>query len=257
MGINFFKGALLATSFLSGFVQANPHFRISARDLYVGETCHDFVVGANSVKFGQVCATLVGGTLTINYKAMTGGYWYKDAHVWVGTTPPTGTVPGRDPGGFTYTVGNGNCVISADKTTTTCTIPVDNGWRSCTGKLYIVTHASIASPTVADGTGWGAGLCWATDNGNCPKYWTVDRTCFCKTTSFPEPITMTSTSTVTFTSTSTTSFLTSTTSTYVTSTTIEYSTTETHTATITSTGTSTTTTTPPPVTLTQTCALAV
>jgi hypothetical protein len=185
-----FHIALVLGSYLLGFVEAKPHFRVSARDLYVAETCDDFVYGANKVKVGIVCSKILDGTMTFTFNALTGGFTYSDLHVWVGTSVPTDTVPGRAPGKFPYTTGNGKCSLSADKTTGTCTFPVDNTWRSCTDKLYIITHGSITN-SAGGQTAWGAGTCFGTTQGNCPKYWYITRTCFCPSTSFPAPVPIT------------------------------------------------------------------
>ncbi|KAF2684051.1 hypothetical protein K458DRAFT_36727 [Lentithecium fluviatile CBS 122367] len=246
------SSALVLASGLLGLVESKPHFQVSARDLYVAEACDDFVYGATKTQVGKVCASILEGTMTVTFEALTEGFTYSDLHVWVGTSAPTDGNPGRAPGGFPYTNGNGKCTIAAGGATGTCTFPVASSWRSCTEVLYIVTHATIANSSGSQ-TAWGAGTCWVTDKGNCPKYWTITRTCYCRSTSFPEPVTMTSTSTTTYTSTSTTEYLTSTTSTYVTSTTVEYSTTEYSTTTVTSMDTLTSTSTPEPITTTVTC----
>jgi hypothetical protein len=180
----------LGSSFLN-VVKASPPFRLNARHLYVAESCDDFLYGANKIKVGQVCARIVDGTMTLSFKSLSDGFSYSDLHVWVGTSIPTDTIPGRALGSFPYTVNNGKCVLSEDKLTGTCSFPVVDSWRSCTDKLYIVTHRSIANAAGGQ-TAWGAGTCYGTTNRNCPKYWSLTRTCFYRSTSFPPlvPITV-------------------------------------------------------------------
>src|SRR5205823_362292 len=61
----------------------------------------------------------------------------------------------------------------------TCTIPIPAAWRGCTDKLYIVAHADVTGPGGVGATAWDNGPCYETTNGNCAKYFTVDRSCFC------------------------------------------------------------------------------
>lgn len=185
MYLSTLRFAAFAASSLFGIASANPHFRISARDLYVGQQCTDLNYGANKVSIGQVCANIADGNLIINYSGP--GITFKEVHVWVGTQIP-GAADDRAPGLYPY---NGQCSITGVGTAQ-CKIPIDNAWRTCSGKLYLVTHASVTSPSIGDQTAWGSTKCWPSNTkGNCPKYWSIDRTCYCKSTSFPAPVTMT------------------------------------------------------------------
>ncbi|KAG7420621.1 hypothetical protein Forpi1262_v016159 [Fusarium oxysporum f. sp. raphani] len=163
---------------------ASPYSGLSRRDLFVpSTTCDDFVTGAEQTKIGQVCVGISGGTVTITYPTLTSST-YTDIHVYIGTSAPTSHIPGS----FPYTLGNGACTISADKTTATCSIPVQSSWRVCGKTLYIATHASLANGS----TGWGKGTCFdSPPPNNCAKYWTFTTECQCPVVVDYEPITST------------------------------------------------------------------
>lgn len=167
-------------------VLASPFNRFSTRDLYILNTCDDFVLGNDQNSIGKVCISISGGTLTVTYPALPSTDAYSDIHVYIGTTIPTVTSPGKLP----YTFGNGYCTISADKTEATCTIPVEDSWRACNSPLYIATHASLTY-SGAGQTGWGAGSCYGSSTGNCAKYWSFTTQCQCPVIYSYEPITVT------------------------------------------------------------------
>ncbi|KAF3096664.1 hypothetical protein TWF102_005119 [Orbilia oligospora] len=202
--------------------------KLQARDLFVDpSTCDDFVIGATNTKVGQVCVGISGGILNVAYGKLN-SCTYSSVHVYVGTVPPTD----RNPGGFPYSSDPGGiCTLSADRTTASCPIPVQNSWRACEQTLYIATHGSVNCNPGGGQTGWGMGTCIGGSNGNCAKYWMFTTHCYCPS------------STSIFTSTSTTTFLTSTMVTYTTSTTSEYPTSTTITYTTSTTSTYTTSTT--------------
>ncbi|TGJ64047.1 hypothetical protein EYR41_010128 [Orbilia oligospora] len=232
-------GLLLTSANASPYYGINVGYsKLQARDLFVDpSTCDDFVIGATNTKVGQVCVGISGGILNVAYGKLN-SCTYSSVHVYVGTVPPTN----RNPGGFPYSSDPGGiCTLSADRTTASCPIPVQNSWKACEQTLYIATHGSVNCSPGGGQTGWGMGTCIGGSNGNCAKYWMFTTHCYCPSVSvFPQQY---QTSTSIFTSTSTTAFLTSTTVTYTTSTTSEYSTSTTITYTTSTTSTYTTSTT--------------
>ncbi|KAK2667163.1 hypothetical protein RAB80_017584 [Fusarium oxysporum f. sp. vasinfectum] len=180
--LHLLAGAILATTTP---VQAFPSLGgLSPRDVFVpSTTCKDFVVGNDLKLYGQVCVGISDGMVTVTYPTLTSGT-YSDIHVYIGTTMPTETSPGQLP----YTLGNKACSLSTDKTSATCSIPIQDSWRACDLKLYIATHASLTA-----GTGWGLGPCYGKSTGNCAKYWTFNTKCQCPVVINYEPITSTTT----------------------------------------------------------------
>lgn len=187
MGLQRVGGLLTAALLAITSVQATPFSSlINARDLSVGKTCRDLVLGSTAIKIGDVCITILDGTLTVNYSPIS-PYTYTDVHVYVGTVAPTN----RAPGSFPYSSGVGGvCSLTAGNVAASCTIPVQSSWRVCGQKLFIATHASVTSST-SGGTAWGAGTCFGGTQGNCAKYWEFFTECQCKTTSSFDPITHT------------------------------------------------------------------
>ncbi|EPE25377.1 hypothetical protein GLAREA_01289 [Glarea lozoyensis ATCC 20868] len=222
---------LATAAILTTSVRASPFhsldtrgsFSLDARDLYVpSTTCSPLVYGATAVVMGNVCVGVSGDSLTIIYTVNPG--WTIDVvHALITTSIPTAA---QDiPGQFPYSSDKGSppvCVISADKTTSTCTIPVQSAWR-CVCKLEIdyfpVTSTSTSVTTIT-------------------------------TSSTSTYLTST---TVTYETSSTSTYTTSTTVTYLTSTTSEYSAIGSSTSTTTSTSLIPTTISYAPTTTTISC----
>ncbi|KAL2865312.1 uncharacterized protein BJX67DRAFT_187226 [Aspergillus lucknowensis] len=195
MVLQLFNHALaLATALCLGVAQASPHSQLASRDLYVPPTtCTPLVYGAqNTPVGGNVCITIQDGTATVTFPTVS-GVTYGTTHVWVGTSPPTGTNPGQvpgPPGQYPY-----QCSGS------TCTFPVDPSWRVCGKTLYIATHAEISGPATGGQTAWGSGPCIvAGAPGNCAKFWTFTTECRCVEVITYTPITTSTICTVILTS---------------------------------------------------------
>jgi hypothetical protein len=187
MLLQLFPRVLATAAILTTAVQASPFhsldtrgsFSLDARDLFVPSTCSPLVYGATAVVMGNVCVGISGDSLTIIYTVNPG--WTIDVvHALITTSIPTAA---QDiPGQFPYSSDKGTppvCVISADKLTSTCTIPVQSAWRVCGKTLYIVTHAGVTGPDTIAQTAWGKGPCYDA-KGNCAKYWTFTEQCVCK-----------------------------------------------------------------------------
>lgn len=181
--------ALLMAAMAVTSVQASPFSGLDvrsssgilARDLS-GKSCASFVYGAKNTVVGEVCISVAGSTLTVQYPDLsaTGGK-YEDLHVIVQTTSISETAPGQ----FPYTYGKGQCSLSG-----TCSIPIEDAWRACNLKLYIGIHAGFSPDGVSHETGWMEGPCIKPEkNGNCAKYFTFTTECKCPVVTKFEPVT--------------------------------------------------------------------
>jgi hypothetical protein len=181
MSLSSVRSILLSTALAITSVQASPFdlsATLQARDL-VGSSCVPFVYGAKNTPGGEVCTSISGNNLIVNYPDLSGGS-YSDLHVIV----QTGAVTEPNQGKWPYTLGKGQCTTSAG--TASCTIPILDAWRKCSAPLYVGVHASFNTGAGASETGWGNGQC-ISDRSNCPKYFTFTPKCECTTVTSYEP----------------------------------------------------------------------
>lgn len=166
--------ALLSATAIIGLTATlvNAEQRYNPTD--VTPKCQTLYVSQKATN-GQVCLSINNDNLIIKYLAVT-GYSYSEVHVWIGVSVPPTTAPGQ----FPFTSGNGNCTVTNDKKSATCTIPLSKlDGDLCDEELSITTHAAL------DGqTGWAGNKCI---NDNChpwAKYFTFNFICsFAMTTS--------------------------------------------------------------------------
>jgi hypothetical protein len=183
---SFFAAAVAVTSVgATPFVGLNVRFieSLQTRDLS-GSSSVDFLYGATYTPLGQVTTSVSGGIMTINYPVLPSGGNYTDLHVTVQTTVTTETNQAKWP----YTLGKGDCTISADRTSAKCTITVLDAWRKCDTDLYVGVHASFTLEGVGGNTGWGAGTCIST-RPNCPRYFKFRTECKCSAVTTYDPYT--------------------------------------------------------------------
>lgn len=174
-------------------VQASPQHGLARRDLTINQDCsHSLLLGNDGTNLGPVCISLSDGFVDIDFPALTGSQ-YDDVKVYVGTTAPTDP-PGQFPYGSPPKTG---CTITGGGTDASCHIPVQTGWRACTGDLWFAIHADVVG--TKSGTAWGSGECYNKGGGNCWKRFTLPRSCFCPVVTTFTPIETSTTCTITIT----------------------------------------------------------
>jgi len=107
------------------------------------------LIAGQEYEAGEVFALAENGFLTVEIQADNG--WVLDeTHVYVGTTPPRKSAPGRFPYQHEALGGTENDVYE---------IPLDEYGVSCGATLYIAVHAVVvgASNEHGEETAWGEG----------------------------------------------------------------------------------------------------
>ncbi|RAK81917.1 uncharacterized protein BO72DRAFT_443954 [Aspergillus fijiensis CBS 313.89] len=116
-------------------------------------------------------------------------YQYQTVSVWLGTSRPTDTNPGGYPWGSNK--GSPRCTVSG--ATASCDIPLSEALPNvnlCPAKtIYIVTHASVKSPTLGaeGGTAGGLTQCIKTSCNPWFTFWSFTTKCGCDNPPPPPP----------------------------------------------------------------------
>lgn len=138
------------------------------------ESCVALVAGQH-IDVGTVCTTVVGDALRFTYNT-TGGWLIGEAHLWVGLTAPTDSIP---PGQCPYKTELATPVDTFSFEVPLATLGFDPTHECVPTTAYAMAHAAVLHYTDGslDGAETAYGQGPAMPGGNWAMYFTVALTC--------------------------------------------------------------------------------